>query len=73
MTSWKAFVIVGAICLGATHLAGCDQMPPIDENFDSSLGADFRPPDGATPDGATPDGGATNAGDAADAAVRAAP
>ncbi len=60
MKSWKAFTIVAGICLGATQLAGCDQMPPVDENFDSSLGADFRPPADATPDG-----GATDAGDAA--------
>ncbi len=53
-------MIVGAICLGAAHLVGCDQMPPIDENFDSSLGADFKPP------ADTPlDGGATDAGDGA--------
>jgi hypothetical protein len=60
MKSWKAFVIVAGICLGATLLAGCDQMPPIDDNFDSSLGADFKPPADSTPDGGT-----TDAGDAA--------
>ena len=55
--------MIGAgLCLGAAGLAACDQMPPIDENFDSSLGADFRPPADATPDGAT-----TDAPDAADA------
>lgn len=32
---------------------GCDQMPPIDEHFDSSLGADFKPP----PEDAGPDAG----------------
>ena len=33
----------GRLCLAAEH-SGCDQTPPIDEHFDSSLGADFKPP-----------------------------
>ncbi|HEY6478241.1 MAG TPA: hypothetical protein VI456_16800 [Polyangia bacterium] len=60
MRSLKALLIGAELCLVAAHVAGCDQTPPIDENFDSSLGADFR-----APTDATPDGGATNASDAA--------
>jgi hypothetical protein len=60
MRSLKAIVIGAGLCLAAVHVAGCDQTPPIDENFDSSLGADFKPPADTTPDG-----GATDAGDAA--------
>jgi len=39
-------VVVVGIALGSAGVAflGCDQMPPIDKNFDSSLGADYRPP-----------------------------
>lgn len=33
-----SFFLAGAAFLG------CDQTPPIDEHFDSSLGADFEPP-----------------------------
>jgi hypothetical protein len=49
---------IGLWVAGAV-IGGCDQMEPIDQNFDSSLGADFRPPD------AVPDGGAIDAADAA--------
>ncbi len=39
-------IIIVGITLAAVGLGflGCDQMPPIDEHFDSSLGADFKPP-----------------------------
>jgi hypothetical protein len=33
-----------ALGLAGTQFLGCDQMPPIDQNFDSSLGEDFKPP-----------------------------
>jgi hypothetical protein len=39
-------IVILGITLGAAGVAflGCDQVPPIDEHFDSSLGADFKPP-----------------------------
>jgi hypothetical protein len=51
-------IAVGLWLAGAV-IAACDQTEPIDQNFDSSLGADFRAP------AYTPDAGATDAGDAA--------
>ena len=58
MRCWKALLI--GVCLAFAFIAGCDQMEPIDQNFDSSVGADFRPPADATSDG-----GATDTADAA--------
>ncbi len=43
------------LCLAGAEFLGCDQMPPVDQNFDSSLGADFKPPQQAD---AGPDAGA---------------
>jgi hypothetical protein len=60
MRALKAILIGAGLCLAAGHVAGCDQTPPIDEHFDSSLGADFKPPVDTRPDG-----GASDAGDAA--------
>jgi hypothetical protein len=38
-------VVVGiTLAFGAVEFLGCDQTPPIDQNFDSSLGEDFKPP-----------------------------
>jgi hypothetical protein len=56
---WRALLIGLGLCLAGAALAACDQMEPIDQNFDSSVGADFRPP----PD-ALRDGGAADAADA---------
>ena len=42
---WLKIIVLGAvICVAGGEFWGCDQMPPIDQNFDSSIGADFRPP-----------------------------
>jgi hypothetical protein len=57
---WGALLIGVGLCLAGASIVGCDQMEPIDQNFDSSLGADFRPPDDAVQDG-----GASDATDAA--------
>jgi hypothetical protein len=48
-------IVILGITLGSAGVAflGCDPMPPIDEHFDSSLGADFNPP----PEDAGPDAG----------------
>jgi len=51
------------LLLTSIALGGCDQMPPTDVNFDSSVGADFTPPL-PPPDGAhdaVPDAGAADA------------
>ncbi len=39
-------IVILGLTLGSAGVGflGCDQMPPIDEHFDSSLGADFKPP-----------------------------
>ena len=38
-------IVILGITLGfAVEFLGCDQTPPIDVNFDSSVGADFRAP-----------------------------
>ena len=39
-------IAILGITLGSAGVGflGCDQMPPIDQNFDSSLGEDFKPP-----------------------------
>jgi hypothetical protein len=58
---WRALLIGGGLWLAGAAIGACDQMEPIDQNFDSSLGADFRAP------ADTPDAGATDAMDAADA------
>lgn len=58
--AWRTILIGAGLWLTGASAAGCDQMQPIDQNFDSSLGADFR-----TPADAVPDGGATDATDAA--------
>lgn len=58
MRRWLSVILRGALCVGGAQLLACDQMEPIDQNFDSSLGADFRaPPQDATVD-ATVDAGA---------------
>jgi len=59
--AWKALLTGVGLCLACASLAGCDEMPPIDQNFDSSLGADFRPPADATPDGGATDAAAATA------------
>jgi len=48
------------LCLVGPQLLACDQTPPVDQNFDSSLGADFQAPptDAGTPDAPVPDGDA---------------
>ena len=43
------------LCLVGTQSLSCDQTPPVDQNFDSSLGDDFKAPL-PTPD-AGPDAG----------------
>ncbi|HEY4394573.1 MAG TPA: hypothetical protein VGP64_10940 [Polyangia bacterium] len=58
--AWRALLLGVGLFLAGVAIAGCDQMEPIDQNFDSSLGADFR-----APADAAPDGGATDASDAA--------
>ncbi|HTB58664.1 MAG TPA: hypothetical protein VLC06_12375 [Polyangia bacterium] len=52
---WLKIILLGAvICVAGGEFLACDQMPPIDENFDSSLGADFKaPPEDAGADAAT--------------------
>jgi hypothetical protein len=42
----RARIIVcgAAFFLAGVELLGCDPTPPIDLHFDSSLGADFKPP-----------------------------
>jgi hypothetical protein len=62
--AWRTLLIGAGLWLTGASAAGCDQMQPIDQNFDSGLGADFRPPADAVPDG-----GATAAADAATAAA----
>jgi hypothetical protein len=39
-------IVILGITLGsaAVQFLGCDQTPPVDVNFDSSVGADFRAP-----------------------------
>ena len=48
-------IVLLGITLGSAgaEFLGCEQMPPIDQNFDSSLGEDFKPP----PQDAGPDSG----------------
>ena len=42
---WLKIIVLGAvICIAGGELLACDQMPPIDQNFDSSLGEDFKAP-----------------------------
>jgi hypothetical protein len=55
LSPYRSRIVILGITLacGALEFLGCDQMPPIDEHFDSSLGADFRPP----PQDAGPDSG----------------
>ena len=59
-----AIIVLGAgLFFTGVALVGCDQMPPIDVNFDSSVGADFTPPlppPDAAPE-AIPDAGAADA------------
>jgi hypothetical protein len=52
-------IVFGAgLFLAGVWFLGCDQMPPVDVNFDSSLGADFKaPPEDAGQEPA-PDAGA---------------
>jgi hypothetical protein len=58
MKPWSAIVLGAAVGLATVHFAGCAETPPIDENFDSSVGADFRAPADTTSDGgATTDAG----------------
>ena len=59
MRAWRAILIAVGLWLAGAAIAACDQTEPIDQNFDSSLGADFRAPTD------TPDAGATDAADAA--------
>jgi hypothetical protein len=59
MRTWRAILIGVGLWLAGAAIAACDQTEPIDQNFDSSLGADFPAPADA------PDGGATDAADAA--------
>ena len=40
----RIIVLGAAFFLAGLAFLGCDQMPPIDQNFDSSLGEDFKPP-----------------------------
>ena len=42
----RSRIVLLGITLGfvGVEFLGCDQMLPIDEHFDSSLGADFKPP-----------------------------
>ena len=50
MMRWGRWIVLGfVVCLIGAQISGCDQMPPIDQNFDSSVGEDFRapPPDNA--------------------------
>ncbi|HVV48323.1 MAG TPA: hypothetical protein VHO06_01570 [Polyangia bacterium] len=43
----RAWVLLRfALCLAGAQLLSCDETPPIDEHFDSSLGEDFKPPPG---------------------------
>ena len=62
---WRAMLIGGGLWLAGATIGGCDQMEPIDQNFDSSLGADFRPPADAAPADGAADGGATDGAEAA--------
>jgi hypothetical protein len=59
MRRWAWIILRAALCFGGAQLLACDQREPIDQNFDSSLGADFRaPPEDASVDAAAADGGA---------------
>ncbi len=58
MRRWRSNVrrgllrgLLGLVILGGPQLLACDQTPPVDQNFDSSLGADFQAPptDAGTP------------------------
>ena len=46
LSPYRLRIVILGITLAcvAAEFLGCDQMPPIDEHFDSSLGADFRAP-----------------------------
>ena len=60
---WGRWIVLGiVVSLTGAQVSGCDQTPPIDQNFDSSLGDDFRAP----PDN-TQDAGTSQSADAADA------
>jgi hypothetical protein len=55
----SAIVALGAgLILATVEFLGCDQVPPVDVHFDSSVGADWAPP--AAPD-AGPDSGSAAA------------
>jgi hypothetical protein len=42
---WGRWIVLGfAVSLIGAQISGCDQMPPIDQNFDSSVGEDFKAP-----------------------------
>jgi hypothetical protein len=55
MRWYRTLAFGGMLCLVGTQCLSCDQTPPIDQNFDSSLGDDFKAPP-TTPD-AGPDAG----------------
>jgi hypothetical protein len=59
----RSLALGGALCLVGTQSLSCDQTPPIDQNFDSSLGDDFKAPP------PTPDAGPDAGPDAADASA----
>ncbi len=46
LSTLRVSIVILGLTLGGAVVAfvGCDQTPPIDENFDSSLGADFQAP-----------------------------
>lgn len=59
-SAFRATLVGAGLWLAGATIPACDQMEAIDQNFDSSVGADFRAP--ADP---TPDGGATDTANAA--------
>ena len=64
MRRWLSILLRGALCVGGAQLLACDQMEPIDQNFDSSLGADFRAPSQDATIGTTIDAALDATGDA---------
>lgn len=63
--AWRALLIGVGLCLAGAAIVACDQTEPVDQNFDSSLGADFRAPADTVQD--------AGASDAADAAASPSP
>jgi hypothetical protein len=57
----RIVVFGAALVLTGVAFLGCDPTPPIDVNFDSSLGADFKAPPEDAGQQTAPDAGDTSA------------